>query len=94
MTVLLTQCLYDIRNSATAQLLKYPQHAFHFLNYAFLEALQRNKTYLIVDCTLTLPLYRAHENGLFVLHFRLHIIYFAAIFYCRGHHGRQAEGEV
>ena len=27
----------------------------HFLNYAFLVALQRNKTYLIVDCTLSLP---------------------------------------
>ena len=54
MTVLLTQCLYDIRNSETAQLLKYPQHAFHFLNYAFLEAHQRNKTHLIVDCTLSL----------------------------------------
>ena len=54
MTVLLTQCLYDIRNSETAQLLKYPQHAFHFLNYAFMEAHQRNKTHLIVDCTLSL----------------------------------------
>ena len=61
-TVLLTQCLYDIRNSATAQLLKYPQHAFHFLNYAFLKAHQRNKTCLIVDCTLSLPLLLLMNN--------------------------------
>ena len=83
------QCLCVIRNSATAQLLKYPQHAFHFLNYAFLEAHQRNKTHLNVHCTLSfIATSRAHENGIFILHFRLCIIYFAEVFLRGGHHGR------
>ena len=96
----MTQCLCDewhcdIPNNATAQLLKYPQHAFHFLNYAFLEAHQRNKTHLNVHCTLSfIATSRAHENGIFILHFRLCIIYFAEVLLRGGHHGRQAEGEV
>ena len=42
----------------------------HFLNYAFLEAHHRNKTYLIVDCTLTLP---------FIVLMKMVFLFFASV---------------